>query len=50
MKIVNINIIEDPANEVTSDKIFQSRKILDNQGNYLFDQEGIFSERILKKG
>ena len=44
-----INIIEDPANEVTSDKIFPNRKIKDKDGNYIFHPEGIFSEKIFGK-
>ncbi len=44
-----INIIEDPANQVTSDKIFPKRKIKDKDGNYLFHEEGIFSEKIFGK-
>ena len=44
-----INIVEDPQNEVTSHKIFQSRKIKDENNNFLFDKDGIFSERIFGK-
>ncbi len=44
-----IKVVEDPMNEVTSDKIFQARKIKDKNNNYLFDKQGIFSERIFGK-
>ena len=44
-----INIVENPKNEVTSSKIFQSRKIKDEHNNFLFDEDGIFSERIFGK-
>lgn len=44
-----IDIKENPLNEVTSDKIFQSRKIKDENNNYLFDKNGIFSEKIFGK-
>lgn len=45
-----VRIKENPMNEVTSDKVFQSRKIKDNTtGEYLFDEDGIFSERIFGK-
>ena len=44
-----ITIVENELNEVTSDKIFKSRKIKDIQGNYLFDDNGIFSETIFGK-
>ena len=43
-----INIIEDPANQVTSEKIFQ-RRTIKNGDRYLFDEEGIFSEKIFGK-
>lgn len=49
MTIEPINIIDDPANQVTSDKIFPPRKIKDKDGNYLFNDEGIFSEKIFGK-
>ena len=44
-----IDIKEDEANKVTSDKIFKSRKILGPDGRYMFDAEGIFSEKIFGK-
>ena len=43
-----INIIENPKNEVTSDKVFQARKIKDGD-RYLFHEDGIFSEKIFGK-
>ena len=49
MTIEPINIIEDPANEVTSSKIFPNRKVKDKDGNYIFYPEGIFSETIFGK-
>lgn len=47
--IKQIEIVEDPMNEVTSDKIFMPRKIKDENNNYLYDKNGIFSERIFGK-
>ena len=44
-----IKIKENPMNEVTSDKIFMPRKIKDANNNYLYDKNGIFSERIFGK-
>lgn len=44
-----VKVVEDPINEVTSDRIFQARKIKDKNNNYLFDKQGIFSERIFGK-
>jgi len=45
-----VRIKENPMNEVTSDKVFQSRKIKDDvTGEYFFDENGIFSERIFGK-
>ena len=44
-----IEIKEDEANKVTSDKIFKGRKILGPDGRYLFDENGIFSEKIFGK-
>ena len=44
-----VDIKEDEANKVTSDKIFKSRKIIGPDGRYLFDEEGIFSEKIFGK-
>ena len=45
-----IHITKNPDNKVTSDKLFESRKILDKTtGRYLFHPEGIFSERIFGK-
>ena len=49
MTITPIKIIEDPANEVKSDKIFPNRKVKDKDGNYIFHEEGIFSEKIFGK-
>ncbi len=49
MIIEPINIIEDPANQVTSEKVFPPRKIKDKDGNFLFHDEGIFSEKIFGK-
>ena len=49
MTIEPINIIDDPANQVTSDKIFPNRRIKDKDGQYIFHEDGIFSERIFGK-
>lgn len=43
-----INVIENPKNEVTSNKVFKSRKIKDGD-RYLFHEDGIFSEKIFGK-
>ena len=40
-----VKVIENPKNEVTSEKIFQARKIKDGD-RYLFHEDGIFSEKI----
>lgn len=47
--IKRIRIEDNPANEVTSDKIFKPRKVRDANGNFLFDDNGIFSEKIFGK-
>lgn len=49
LTIKPIEIIEDPANEVTSSEIFTKRKIEDKDGNFLFNKDGIFSDRIFGK-
>lgn len=41
-----LDIKDNPANEVTSFKIFQDRKIFDDDGNFVFHPDGIFSEKI----
>lgn len=46
--IKSVHIIEDERNRVTSDKIFQARKIK-NGDRYLFNENGIFSEKIFGK-
>ena len=43
-----VTIVEDPANEVTSEKVFQARKIREGD-RYLYHKEGIFSEKIFGK-
>ena len=43
-----INVVENPKNEVTSNKVFKSRKIKDGD-RYLFHEDGIFSEKIFGK-
>lgn len=43
-----VNVVENPKNEVTSDKVFQARKIKDGD-RYLFHADGIFSEKIFGK-
>lgn len=50
MKITvkTVKIVENPKNEVTSDKIFKARKIMDGD-RYLFHEDGIFSEKIFGK-
>ena len=49
MQIKPVEIEDNPLNKVTSTKVFKSRKIIDAKGNYLFDPDGIFSERIFGK-
>ena len=43
-----VNIVENEANRVTSDKIFRARKIMDGD-RHLFHEDGIFSEKIFGK-
>lgn len=43
-----IKVIENPKNQVTSEKVFQARKIKDGD-RYLFHEDGIFSEKIFGK-
>lgn len=43
-----VKVVEDPRNEVTSNKVFQARKIKDGD-RYLFHEDGIFSEKIFGK-
>ena len=47
--IKRVNIKTNSANEVTTDKIFKPRKVRDANGNLLFHEDGIFSERIFGK-
>ena len=43
-----VEVTEDPRNEVTSERVFQARKIKDGD-RYLFHEDGIFSEKIFGK-
>lgn len=43
-----VHIVENPMNQVTSEKLFRARKIKDGD-RYLFHDDGIFSERIFGK-
>lgn len=47
--IKRVHIKTNPANEVKSHKIFKPRKIRDANGNLMFHEEGIFSEKIFGK-
>lgn len=47
-KISPIQIQEDPANQVTSEKVFRARKIKEGD-RFLFHEDGIFSEKIFGK-
>lgn len=49
MTIESINIPDDERNKVTSDKLFAPRKIKDANGDILFHEDGIFSNRIFGK-
>ena len=49
VEIEKINIIDNPSNEVTSHKLFKTRKVFDNDGNLDFHPDGIFSDRIFGK-
>lgn len=49
LTINRLDIEDNPANEVTSHKIFKSRKVFDDDGNLVFHQDGIFSDRIFGK-
>ena len=44
--IKKLQIEDNPANEVTSHKIFKSRKVFDDEGNLVFHEDGIFSDKI----
>lgn len=44
--IKRLRIQDNPANEVTSEKVFKPHKIKDANGNLCFHEEGIFSKRI----
>lgn len=46
IEIKKIQIEDNPSNEVTSSKVFASRKIMDKHGNLIFHKDGIFSDRI----
>ena len=48
VKIEPVKITENPMNQVTSEKVFQARKIKDGD-RYLFHEDGIFSEKIFGK-
>lgn len=43
-----IKIVENPENEITSDKVFRTRKIQDGD-RFLFHENGIFSDKIFGK-
>ena len=47
--IEKINIKDNPSNEVTSHKIFRSRKIFNADGTLDFHPDGIFSDKIFGK-
>lgn len=47
--IKKLQIEDNPANEVTSHKIFKSRKVFDDEGNLVFHEDGIFSDKIFGK-
>lgn len=44
--IVPIQIEDNDANKVTSEKVFKDRTIRDSKGNILFNEAGIFSPKI----
>lgn len=47
--IKRIDIEDNPANEVTSYKVFRPRKVRGADGTLMFHEDGIFSERIFGK-
>lgn len=47
--IQRTKIKENKSNEVTSEKVFKPRRIKDQYGNWRFNEDGIFSERIFGK-
>ena len=49
ISISPVEIQDNPSNKVTSDLVFEPRKIKDRDGNMLFHPEGIFSKRIFGK-
>lgn len=46
IQIKRLNIDDNPTNEVTSHKIFRDKKIKDANGNFLYNDKGIFSKKI----
>lgn len=44
--ITRVRVKRNPDNEITSDRILRKRKTRDADGNMLFDDNGIFSEKI----
>lgn len=49
VSLKRINIEDNPNNEVTTHKVFKSRKVFDANGNPIFHDDGIFSKRIFGK-
>lgn len=49
ISLKRIDIEDNPANEVTTHKLFKNRNVFDEDGNLLFHKDGIFSERIFGK-
>ena len=49
LRIKRVEIENNPLNEVTSDKVFADRKIRDKNGDFIFDENGIFSNKIFGK-
>ena len=45
-KVKDIQIKDDARNKVTSHRLFKTRRIIDKNGEYLFNDESIFSEKI----
>lgn len=46
LSVREIVIPEHEENEVTSHRVFKPYKVVDKEGNFLFDEQGIFSEKI----
>lgn len=49
IEMMNEYVTENKSNQVTSDKLFAARKYTDSDGNWIFNEDGLFSNRIFGK-